>query len=109
MTHIPDPERLVPVNWGNQSNETHPVAIIVDAEDRVGLLKDISTLLADQRVNILSMATQTHEDRTVTFRAVVEVEDLNQLSTMLSKLEQLRQVNSVRREADRPQQVRSTA
>ncbi len=109
VTHIPDPERLVPVNWGNQSNETHPVAIIVDAEDRVGLLKDISTLLADQRVNILSMATQTHEDRTVTFRAVVEVEDLNQLSTMLSKLEQLRQVNSVRREADRPQQVRSTA
>jgi GTP diphosphokinase / guanosine-3',5'-bis(diphosphate) 3'-diphosphatase len=101
VTHIPDPERLVQVNWGSQGNETHPVAIIVDAEDRVGLLKDISTLLADQRVNILSMATQTHEDRTVTFRAVVEVEDLNQLSTMLTKLEQLRQVNSVRREAGR--------
>ncbi len=109
VTHIPDPERLVQVNWGNQSNETHPVAIIVDAEDRVGLLKDISTLLADQRVNILSMATQTHEDRTVTFRAVVEVEDINHLSTMLTKLEQLRQVNSVRREADRPSTIRSTA
>lgn len=110
VTNLPDPERLVPVNWGNQGNETHPVAIIVDAEDRVGLLKDISTLLADQRVNILSMATQTHDDRTVTFRAVVEVEDLNQLTTMLTKLEQLRQVNSVRREADRPpSQVRSTA
>lgn len=110
VTHIPDPERLVPVNWGNQSNETHPVAIIIDAEDRVGLLKDISTLLADQRVNILSMATQTHEDRTVTFRAVVEVEDLNHLSTMLTKLEQLRQVNSVRREADPPiAKVRTSA
>lgn len=110
VTHIPDPERLVPVSWGNQSNETHPVAIIVDAEDRVGLLKDISTLLADQRVNILSMATQTHDDRTVTFRAVVEVEDLNHLSIMLTKLEQLRQVNSVRREADPPiTKVRTTA
>ncbi len=101
VTHIPDPERLVNVSWGSQANETHPVSIIIEAEDRVGLLKDISTLLADQRVNILSMATQTHDDRTVTFRAVVEVEDLNQLSNMLSKLEQLRQVNSVRREADR--------
>ena len=110
VTNLPDPERLVPVNWGLQGNETHPVAIIVDAEDRVGLLKDISTLLADQRVNILSMATQTHDDRTVTFRAVVEVEDLNQLSTMLTKLEQLRQVNSVRREADRPpSQTRTSA
>lgn len=107
VTHIPDPERLVPVSWGAQANETHPVSIIVDAEDRVGLLKDISTLLADQRVNILSMATQTHDDRTVTFRAVVEVENLNQLSTMLSKLEQLRQVNSVRREADRSSQIRT--
>ncbi len=102
VTHIPDPERLVPVNWGNQRNETHPVAIIIDAEDRVGLLKDISTLLADQRVNILSMTTQTHEDSTVTFRAVVEVEDINHLSMMLTKLEQLRQVNKVRREADPP-------
>ncbi|MCA9832927.1 MAG: bifunctional (p)ppGpp synthetase/guanosine-3',5'-bis(diphosphate) 3'-pyrophosphohydrolase [Thermomicrobiales bacterium] len=107
VTHIPDPERLVPVSWGNQVNETHPVSIVIDAEDRVGLLKDISTLLADQRVNILSMATQTHDDRTVTFRAVVEVENLNQLSTMLSKLEQLRQVNGVRREADRSTTIRT--
>lgn len=109
VTHISDPERLVPVSWGNQNSETHPVAIIVDAEDRVGLLKDISTLLADQRINILSMATQTHDDRTVTFRAVVEVEDLNHLSTMLQKLAQLRQVNDVRREADPPTKARTSA
>lgn len=107
VTHIPDTERLVSVNWGAQMNETHPVSIIVKADDRVGLLKDISTLLADQRVNILSMTTQTHDDRTVTFKATVEVVDFDQMKTMLAHLSQLRQVIDVFREADRPAQMRT--
>lgn len=109
VTHIPDTERLIPVNWGAQMNETHPVSIIIEAEDRVGLLKDISTLLADQRVNILSVQSQTHDDRTVTFKATVEVVDFDQMNNMIVRLRGLRQVIDVYREATRQSPNKASA
>jgi len=95
---LPDPERLVPVTWGNQGEETFPVTIRVHAWDRVGFLKDVSTLLADERVNIVSVLTTTHDDRTVTLLITVEVEGIGQLSKVLHKLENVRDVYEVRRE-----------
>jgi GTP diphosphokinase / guanosine-3',5'-bis(diphosphate) 3'-diphosphatase len=95
---LPDPERLLPVTWGAQGEETFPVAIRVRAWDRVGFLKDVSTVLADERVNILSVLTTTHDDRTVTLLVTAEVEGLGQLSTVLRKLEGIRDVYEVRRD-----------
>ncbi|MDQ3467067.1 MAG: bifunctional (p)ppGpp synthetase/guanosine-3',5'-bis(diphosphate) 3'-pyrophosphohydrolase, partial [Chloroflexota bacterium] len=95
---LPDPERLVPVTWGDQGEETFPVTIRVHAWDRVGFLKDISTLLADEKVNIVSVLTTTHDDRTVTLLITVEVEGIGQLSKVLHKLENVRDVYEVRRE-----------
>jgi GTP diphosphokinase / guanosine-3',5'-bis(diphosphate) 3'-diphosphatase len=94
-----EPERLVPVTWGDHGEETFPVTIQIRAWDRVGLLKDVSTLLADERVNIVNVSTTTHDDRSVTLYATVEVEGISQLSTILQKLEGVRDVYEVRREA----------
>ena len=58
----------------------------------------MSTVLADERVNIISVLTTTHDDRTVTLYATVEVEGIGQLSTILQKLEGVREVYEVRRE-----------
>ncbi|MBA3451062.1 MAG: bifunctional (p)ppGpp synthetase/guanosine-3',5'-bis(diphosphate) 3'-pyrophosphohydrolase [Chloroflexia bacterium] len=93
-----EPERLVPVTWGDHGEETFPVTVQVKAWDRVGLLKDVSTVLADERVNIVSVITTTRDDRTVTLYATVEVEGIGQLSTILQKLEGVREVYEVRRE-----------
>jgi guanosine-3',5'-bis(diphosphate) 3'-pyrophosphohydrolase len=98
VLNVAEPERLVPVAWGNQGGETFAVTIQVKAWDRVGLLKDVSTVLADERVNILSVTTTTHDDRTVTLFATVEVEGIDQLSTILRKLEGVREVYEVRRD-----------
>ena len=98
ILNVGEPERLVPVAWGNQGGETFAVMIQVKAWDRVGLLKDVSTVLADERVNILSVTTTTHDDRTVTLFATVEVEGIDQLSTILRKLEGVREVYEVRRD-----------
>ena len=95
---LPDPERLVPVSWGEESQAFHAVAVRLLAWDRVGLLKDISTMLADERVNILSVLTQTHDDRTVTLLLTVEVEGVSQLSRMMHRLESVRDVHEVRRD-----------
>jgi GTP pyrophosphokinase len=86
------------VTWGDHGEATFPVTVQVKAWDRVGLLKDVSTVLADERVNIVSVLTTTHDDRTVTLYATVEVEGIGQLSTILQKLEGVREVYEVRRE-----------
>ena len=98
IVNASEPERLVQVTWEDYGEETFPVTVQVKAWDRVGLLKDVSTVLADERVNIVSVLTTTHDDRTVTLFATVEVEGIGQLSTILQKLEGVREVYEVRRE-----------
>jgi len=98
VANLPDPERLVVVSWGDEAHETHPVPVRMLALDRVGLLKDVSTLLSDERVNILSVLTQTHDDRTVTLLLTIEVENIGQLSRIMHRLEQVRDVVEVRRD-----------
>ncbi|MFL5759293.1 MAG: RelA/SpoT family protein [Thermomicrobiales bacterium] len=98
VQNLPDPERLVPVEWGDGGQDTFPVAITVYAWDRVGLLKDVSTLLADEKVNILSVLTNTHDDRTVTLLLTLEVVGVGQLSRILHRLESVQDVYEVRRD-----------
>ncbi len=98
VANLPDPERLVPVSWGAEVHATHPVPVRMKALDRVGLLRDVSTLLSDERVNILSVLTQTHDDRTVTLLLTVEVDSVNQLSRIMHRLESVRDVVEVRRD-----------
>ncbi len=93
-----DPERLVQVSWGTKSGETFPVGIRVKAWDRVGLLKDVSTVLADERVNILFVQTTTNDDRTVDLSVTIEVENVGQLSRILNKIESVPAVDEVRRD-----------
>jgi GTP diphosphokinase / guanosine-3',5'-bis(diphosphate) 3'-diphosphatase len=98
ILNVTEPERLVPVTWGDHGEETFPVTVQIKAWDRVGLLKDVSTLLADERVNIVNVTTSTHDDRTVSLFATVEVAGIGQLSTILQKLEGIRDVYEVHRE-----------
>jgi GTP pyrophosphokinase len=99
VTNVTEPERMVPVTWGDHGEATFPVSIQIKAWDRVGLLKDVSTVLADEKVNIVSVLTTTHDDRTVSLLTTIEVEGIGQLSTILRKLEGVREVYEVRREA----------
>jgi GTP pyrophosphokinase len=73
---------------------------MVRAWDRVGLLKDISTLLADEKVNILYVQTVTNDDRTVNLRITIEVENVSQLSRVLHKIESVPAVDEVRRDTN---------
>jgi GTP diphosphokinase / guanosine-3',5'-bis(diphosphate) 3'-diphosphatase len=98
VANLPDPDRLVPVSWGKESQATYPVSVRVSALDRVGLLKDMSIMLAEDRVNILSVLTQTHDDRTVTLLLTIEVEGIRHLSWVMNRLEAVRDVLDVQRD-----------
>jgi GTP pyrophosphokinase len=107
MRSVDEDGRKVPVSWGDQLVKSYPVAIRVEAWDRVGLLRDITALVADEKVNVLSVLTHVHDDRTVTVLMTVEVSGVKQLSHLLQKLEGVRDVFDARRDSGKP--VRQSA
>ncbi len=93
-----EPERIVEVSWGDAEQTTYPVDVVLVAYDRQGLLRDITQLLAVNKVNVLAMNTQTNRaDSTATMRLTVEITSLQALADLLVRLNGLPNVISARR------------
>jgi GTP pyrophosphokinase len=52
------PERLLPVGWGKAGGRRFPVEILLHAMDRRGLLRDVTTLVAEEKINIEKLASR---------------------------------------------------
>jgi GTP pyrophosphokinase len=89
-------ERLVECDWG-PSGDLYSAAVLVHAWDRVGLLRDISTLVAAEDVNMVGVRTQEHDDRTTTVHITLETQGRTQVSRLMSRLEAVRGIISVSR------------
>jgi GTP pyrophosphokinase len=89
-------ERLVAVAWDN-AQQLYPVPINVLVWDRVGLLRDISTLVSDEGINMTDVTTRDMEDGRVTISLTVYTGGIGQLSRIFRKLESVRSVISVSR------------
>jgi GTP pyrophosphokinase len=91
--------RLVEVHWSEQQSQVaYAVDFLVVAGDRKGLLRDISAILTNEDIDVIGV--NTNSDRktdTATMRFTVEVCDMDQLSRLLAKVEQLPDVNVVKR------------
>lgn len=96
IAQLDEPERLIDVTWGSQQ-ESYPVSIVLKVEDRVGLLKDVSTIISDSKINISSISTKSNRDNTTSIFLTVEIPNISQLSKLLSKLENLSGVISASR------------
>ncbi len=95
VLHEGEKERLVEVEWG-RSDATYPVAVYIEAWDRVGLLRDVSTIVSDEKVNMLGVRTE-HGDRTTNVYLTLETTGVSQLSRVMAKLESVRGVIAVNR------------
>ena len=89
-------ERLVEVDWG-KTRTLYPVQIRVESWDRVGLLSDVTSLVADEGVNIVQSITGGQEDDLSIIRLTVTVENIEQLNRLFSKMEGVVGVLSVSR------------
>jgi GTP pyrophosphokinase len=89
-------ERLIEVDWG-QTGLTYPVTVIVDAWNRVGLARDITVVVAAEKVNIANMNVSEKPDQQATISITIDIEDLAQLSRVLSRIEGVRGVINVTR------------
>jgi len=95
VLRIGDRERLVRVSWG-EPKATYPVPIRIKAFDRDGLMKDVSTLISDEGVNMPRAKVETNRNVAV-FDLEIEVRDIIQLSRVLDRLENLPNVMEARR------------
>ncbi|MEU1622829.1 bifunctional (p)ppGpp synthetase/guanosine-3',5'-bis(diphosphate) 3'-pyrophosphohydrolase [Streptomyces sp. NPDC005722] len=77
------PERIIDVEWAPTQSSVFLVAIQVEALDRSRLLSDVTRVLSDQHVNILSAAVQTSRDRVATSRFTFEMGDPKHLGHVL--------------------------
>ena len=96
-----NPQRVLAVDWGRPTEErTFPVVVRVQAFDRRGLVRDISSVLADERISIEAMTTQVDAaDNVATMDVTVKVHGLDELSRLLSRFSTLPNVISSRRKA----------
>ena len=91
-------ERLIEVSWNREQAETYPVDVSIIAYDRQGLLMDITSVLTDEKINVLGMNTLTDiQDHKAKMKLTIEVSGITQLSRLLSKLTQLSNVIEAKR------------
>ncbi len=93
-----EPQRVLQVSWGNRPSSTYPVDMMIQAYDRTGLLRDVSAVLANERVNVIAVNTLSNQgEHTASMKITVEVESLERLARLINKITQLPNVVSVRR------------
>ncbi len=87
VLRLKERERIVKVTWG-EPHQTYPVHVLVKAYDRQGLMNDISMIISNEEVNLLDIDLKvTHNLASI--HMVVEVSDINQLSRVLTRIENL--------------------
>jgi GTP pyrophosphokinase len=93
------PGRVIPVDWGQPKGDAprfYPIDVVVEAQDRQGLLRDIGEAFAQQRINVVAASTQTLR-RTAFMRLTVEVSDADTLNRALARVAEVEGVRSARR------------
>ncbi|MFC2044244.1 RelA/SpoT family protein [Chloroflexota bacterium] len=96
VNHEVEMERLISVEWG-ETDMLYPIEIQVQAWDRVGLVRDITTLVAEEKINIASFSFTNNNDQTTSTSFTLETKNLAQLTRILSKIDGVRGVISAAR------------
>lgn len=91
-----DHERMIDVSWGRNADAVFPVEVLVIAQDRMGLLKDISELFMREKIRITGMSTQSVKgDQHMTFR--IEIHSAESLRKTLAGFREVKGVLAARR------------
>jgi len=73
VMNVLNQERLVEVDWDTGGRQLYPVAIKIEAWDRTGLLRDIATVIAENKINLTGAEVQVYDDKTAVISTVKDV------------------------------------
>ena len=91
------PERIVDVEWSHTSSQLFLVQVQVEALDRSRLLSDVTRVLSDHHVNIISASVSTSRDRVALSRFVFEMAEPSHLASVLAAVRKVDGVYDVYR------------
>jgi GTP pyrophosphokinase len=92
------PERVLSVSWGSAGGRGFEVDVVINAYDRHGLVRDVGTVLTEEKIGIIRMTTETHSPtNTADIHVTVAISGLEELSRLLTRLKSIRNVISARR------------
>lgn len=100
MLNLPEENqaRLIEVEWGEESSDNYLVDIAIVAYDRQGLLRDVSTVLANDKVNVVGVNTSSNlDDQIAEMKISAYVSSMDTLVGAMDKLRRLKNVQTVRR------------
>lgn len=86
-----NPERILPAQWALDAGAAFEVDLVLKAFDRQGLLRDISDVIAKEKIDVLRVNTESR-DEYATMRLTVRVRELQQLSRLLARLQHVQNV-----------------
>ena len=92
-----EPDRMIDVQWAPTASSVFLVQIQIEALDRSGLLSDVTRVLSEHHVNILSATVSTSSDRLALSRFVFEMSDTVHLDRLLNAVRRIDTVYDVYR------------
>ncbi len=92
------PERQVDVQWGTQDKQAYVASIQIISTDRQGLLRDVSTIIANERLSIYGIESRSDTKRQImTMIIKLEVHNSEILTKIINKINQLDDIIDVKR------------
>lgn len=92
-------QRFLQVSWGEATRDRYVVDLVIKAFDRPSLLRDVTSLLSIEKAHVFALHTQTNKNENITYITLtVEIDGLNGLSKLISKLVQIPNVLEARRQ-----------
>ncbi len=92
------PERLISASWSDVHNDIYFLMLRLESIDRSGLLKDITTLFANENLSLLGVHSFSNvKDQSVTIDLTIEVNNSEIIVPLMTKLKQIKYVLDVRR------------
>lgn len=91
------PQRVIETGWGGETDGIFAVDIVVDANDRQGLLRDVSEVLTREKINVIAVNTQSSKQGTAHMRFTAEIRNVGQLKRTLALLHEVEGVVGARR------------
>ena len=85
------PERMISAQWGEGAGQVYPVDFVVRANDRQGLLRDVTEVLSREKINVVAVKTQSRNEG-ASMNFTVEVDDVDHLRRALATIENVRGV-----------------
>jgi len=88
-------ERFIEVEWSSQTKESYNADVEIRANDRKGLLAEITSIIDESKINISAFHSRTTKDKMAIINFILEITDIEQLNKLIRKFRRIEGVIDV--------------